>query len=546
MGSSRAAGARVGWRAPIEQREIALQESPSVRLRRGLVAAWKRLGPVGAAALVTFALSLALYLQTLAPSIGFSDWGEMTIAPVRLDVAHPTGYPLFILLGKLWSLLPIGSVAYRMNLLSAVTSAAAAAMVPVIAGRLGVRAVLGAIAGLGLTVSGALWDVSNLSEANGLHLWLMAIAVWLALRWRDERRPRDLLAGSLLLGLAASNHILTVTVALVIVPWALWIGRRDLIARPILVPAGIALGALGLLPYAFIPIRAALGPKDVYGFLTTWDGFYRVVSGSDFHSEMHFTSVDSLTQAWRFLPDLAAMVQQEASLAFLALGVVGAFALVRRDPAAGVLTVLLAAANVYFFVSYRHDLTYFLLLTWLMLAVWSAVAMEEVVRHVPVGLRDAQVLFLLVPLVAVGPNFNRYDLSTLHTGDEMIQTVLAQLPRNAVLFTYWDIGTALEYGQCVEGLRPDVSVITPNDTVSYRPCHDIPLADVPTSGRPVYALVVQDYELDRFRTQYTFTQVATIRLPYGTQIPTYDRPLWRLDPLPGAIRDGTPSTRRSG
>ena len=47
MGSSRGAGAPVGWRAPIEQREIALQESPSVRLRRGLVAAWEWLGPIG-------------------------------------------------------------------------------------------------------------------------------------------------------------------------------------------------------------------------------------------------------------------------------------------------------------------------------------------------------------------------------------------------------------------------------------------------------------------------------------------------------------------
>ena len=539
-------GAPVGWPAPSDQREIALEPSSTDRARRRIAAAWARVGPVGPAALVTFGLSLVLYHQTLAPSIGFSDWGEMTVAPVRLDVAHPTGYPLFILLGKLWSLLPIGSVAYRMNLLSAVTSAAAAGMVPVIAARLGVRPVLGAIAGLSLAVTGALWDVSSLSEANGLHLLLMAVAVWLALRWRDERRPRDLLAGSLLLGLAASNHILTVTVALVIVPWALWIGRRELIARPTLVPAGIALGVLGLLPYAFIPIRAALGPSDVYGFLTTWNGFYRMVSGSDFHSEMHFTSVDSLTQTWRFVPDFAAMVLQDASLAFLVLGVLGALVLVRRDPAAGVLTILLAAVNLYFFVSYRHDLTYFLLLSWLMLAVWLGVAAEAIVRRLPVGLREAQVLFLLVPILAIGPNYPRFDRSDLRTGDQMIRTVLSQLPPNAILFTYWDIGTALEYGQCVEGLRPDVSVIAPNDTVSYRPCHDIPLADVPRSGRPVFALVVQDYELDRFRSQYTFTQVGTVRLPYGTQIPSYDRPLWRLDPVPGAIRDGTPSTRRSG
>src|SRR5450759_4703222 len=67
---------------------------------------------------------------------------EMQKAPPALDIAHPTGYPTYVLLGKLWSFLPIGSVAFRMNLLSAVYAAVAVGLTVLILGRLGVRPTL--------------------------------------------------------------------------------------------------------------------------------------------------------------------------------------------------------------------------------------------------------------------------------------------------------------------------------------------------------------------------------------------------------------------
>ncbi|MBC7260533.1 MAG: DUF2723 domain-containing protein, partial [Chloroflexi bacterium] len=65
-------------------------------------------------------LAFSLYLRTLAPSVLISDPGEYQFVLYELGIPHPTGYPLYVLLGYLWSRLPIGSVAYRINLLSAV------------------------------------------------------------------------------------------------------------------------------------------------------------------------------------------------------------------------------------------------------------------------------------------------------------------------------------------------------------------------------------------------------------------------------------------
>ena len=71
------------------------------------------------------ATTLALYLRTLGPTVGQADTFEFQVVAPTLGVAHPTGYPLYILCGKLFSLLPLGSIAWRVNLSSTVFAVAA-------------------------------------------------------------------------------------------------------------------------------------------------------------------------------------------------------------------------------------------------------------------------------------------------------------------------------------------------------------------------------------------------------------------------------------
>jgi len=60
-----------------------------------------------------------VYIVTLAPTVGFIDTGELATVCIKLGVAHPTGYPLFTLIGHIFSLIPLGEGIYRLNLMSA-------------------------------------------------------------------------------------------------------------------------------------------------------------------------------------------------------------------------------------------------------------------------------------------------------------------------------------------------------------------------------------------------------------------------------------------
>jgi hypothetical protein len=68
---------------------------------------------------LSFIVSLFFYILTLAPTVTFEDSGELITAAYRLGIAHEPGYPLFTMLGKVFSCFPYGNVAWRLNFMSA-------------------------------------------------------------------------------------------------------------------------------------------------------------------------------------------------------------------------------------------------------------------------------------------------------------------------------------------------------------------------------------------------------------------------------------------
>jgi hypothetical protein len=490
----------------------------------------------GVAAVGVFLVALAVYVRTLLPGPSFGDWGEMQLILAQLGVPHPTGYPLYMLLGKAFSLLPIGTQAYRADLLSAVAAAGAAALAVLIATRLGVRPTIAAIAGLTLAVTGTLWLEATFSEMNGLHLLLVALVIHRALVWRAERRDVDLLLGALLAGLSLANHLLAVTVVPIVIAFVLFDARRRLRERPILLVQAALLFLVGPALYLVIPIRALFGPPEVYGGLLTWDGLSSLISGSQFRRDMHFGTVESLATAWRAIPGVLTQVQERSDLVFLCGGLIGAVILLLRDRWAGTLLALLVAANVYVYAGYLGDLDHYLLVGWLIVAVWLAVAAEALVARIGArpGVRAvAQALMLLVPLSIAAGNWASHDQSTNRVGDEFSTTVFAQLPPDAVLLTYWDALTNLSYAHCVEGQRPDISLRAYDPaarvTCDY-PVED-PLEQVATR-RPVYALFSFESDLDPLRESFDLIPGPVLALPYGRRELDRSGVLYRLQPKP--------------
>lgn len=484
-------------------------------------------------AVVATVVTLVVYALTALRGVSFGDWAEMQHVPARLEVPHPTGFPLYVLVGKAFSLIPVGSVAFRATLLSATAAAAAIGMLVLIAGRLGVRPVIAFAAGIALAGTATIWEEATFSEMNTLHLFLCAVLVHRAIVWRDERRDRDLRIGALVAGLALSNHLLALSVVPVVMLFVLVEDRLRLLRRPRLLLHLALLFLVGLAPYLFIVIRAYTGPPELYGGMRSIDGLIAFVSGAQFRIDMQFGTGESLALAWRALPDLLAGVERGSNAVFSIVPLAGAVILVRRDPWAGWLAVALAAANVYMFVGYRGDLPHYLLLAWLLLALWLAVAAEAAVgwlrTRLGQGIDEAEFGLLAVASLFLVSNWAAHDQSGNRFGEEYTRAIFDRLPANALLVTYWDTLTTLSYAHCIEGERPDIALIA-HDRPLTASCDLVtePLESV-ARDRPVYALLLFDTHLDRLRPSFELIPEATLKVPYGGREPGFTRTLYRLE-----------------
>jgi 4-amino-4-deoxy-L-arabinose transferase-like glycosyltransferase len=492
-----------------------------------------RVSTADLAAAAAFMVALVVYVRTLLPGVSFGDWAEAEMVPARLGILHPTGYPLYSLLGTLFSLIPVGSVAYRANLLSAVAAAGAVAMVVLIAVRLGVRPVIAFAAALAFAFTGTIWQEATFSEMNGLHVFIVALLLHRALVWRDERRDRDLLLGALLGGLCVSNHGLAITVVPIVVLFVLANARKEIRARPaLLVKAGAAF-AVGLLPYLYLPLRALAGPAEIYSPFLTLEGLFAHISGAQFRGDMHFTSIESVRAAWAALPQVSDHVLALSNPAFVVLGFFGIALLVLRDRWFGALLVLLGIVNVYFYANYLGDLSHYLLTSWLILAIGLAYAGETLVELMVQwgGARLSWVAYamFILPAVILASNWATHDQSANHDGERFTAEVFAALPQDAVLVSYWDALTPLSYKHCIEGVRPDLS-LRAYDEKALVTCDPVerPLVDV-VKRRPVYALLVVDDSIRQW-TGLAPVPVQDFTLPWGQRYPELERSLYRLVP----------------
>jgi len=123
--------------------------------------------PLGTLAL--FALLFTLYALGSCRSIYVGDSGELVTAVHTLGIPHPSGYPLYVLLGKLWSeLLPLGSVAWRMSLFSCVCAAAACSALYAVGRRLRLAPIAALFAALVLGFSPSFWSQANVQRVYAL------------------------------------------------------------------------------------------------------------------------------------------------------------------------------------------------------------------------------------------------------------------------------------------------------------------------------------------------------------------------------------------
>lgn len=491
-------------------------------------------------------VAFVVYLRTLMPGIAFGDWGEMQSVPNVLGVAHPTGYPTYILLAWLSELVPVGSIAFRANALSAVFVSGTLATVTLILIRLGVQPVIAGAGSLGLGAVATVWAAATVSEVNPLHLLFAALLLHRALLWADRRYTSDLAIGGLLTGLALGNHLLTIFLVPFVGAFVVWAGRRELLSRPwILVPA-LAAALAGLTVYLYIPLAASQSPPLPYNHPTTVDSFLWLVEGEQFRTQFDFLSAKGPGEFLASLPALWSLLVARATPVVPILGIGGLVVLLGRRPAFGLLCASFLGTGVYIWANYLR-LEHYLLVPWLVLGIGSAVAVqwlaEAVTRWGPRSERldgvvvvGAAAIVFAIGLAAM--NWSASDRSDDRSGQAYVDAVFASLPQDAAILSYWDASTPLWHGQLVEAARPDVLVVDDTNIVYDGWVTRERRISSLICERPVYILRLTDSDLAPTRKAFRLEPFLTVRVAGGGPSASVERTILRVLPLDAAVCGG--------
>jgi len=220
---------------------------------------------------LVFATTLAVYLITLPRSVLPGDSGELISASYTLSIGHPPGFPLYLMLGKLFSsLFAFGSIAFRYNLCSAVLASATAGVVFLVLVGVGVGKLLGVAVALGLGTLGSYWLQATTGDVYTLNGLFTALLLYVALVGKRYGERALMLVG-FVGGLAISHHLTLVyglASALVIL-----FSRQGTRPQAKTLVLSIFLFCLGLSVWLYIPIRSHLNPPLTWGDTATLPGF---------------------------------------------------------------------------------------------------------------------------------------------------------------------------------------------------------------------------------------------------------------------------------
>jgi hypothetical protein len=430
------------------------------------------------AALTTAVFFFFLYFFTLAPDLLPADNGEFQLVATNLGVAHPPGFTLYTMLGHLMTRLPLGPTpAYRVNLLSAITSALTLALVYGIVYLLTKKHLAALTAAVALGTATTFWaqsttaNIRSLSALFAALIFLVSFAYYRASCSAYDgagRRRADyyLMLLALALGLGISHHASLAFLGLVALLFVL-LADPSLLRSPQRWWRPFLAFLIGLLPLLYLPLRAASTARGASPELATWPGFLEHVLALGFRGDL-FTYLEPAL-LWERLKIMGNVLTFQFEPWLLLGMILGLLLLLARDWRLALLFGGAFALFTFVTATYRAPQTVeYMLPAYIPLAIllgYGVGASSGMWQQLRIGryyLPLREILLAILLVLALGQLAQRYpSYAQLHrdtSARDYAQPLLQEAPQEAVILADWHWVTPLWYLQEVEGQRLDVSV----------------------------------------------------------------------------------------
>jgi hypothetical protein len=444
--------------------------------------------------LIIFAISLSFYIYTLAPVVTFVDSGELAAVVGSRGVAHPPGFPLYLLLASVAAVIPIGSFIWRLNAFSALCAAISVALTFAIFNRIAAAApeitrkkktktqsksipipaidiswVGASVAAFAWMTNKALWNTATVTEVYALHAMLVTLFCFFLISYSRAEDPaaiRYLALASLTAGLGISNYppfgLLAPATFFYVYQFEKRSGRKFWKNKQVMIVLILA----GLIPYVLLPIRANSDPLLNWGNPSNWELFWKHISAAQYKIYLGSPNFALLSNAFSLW-----WAQWPVPIWLLILpGIVFLWKFRRNE---FYLLLIIGTMNILYVLSY--DITdvssapsdyyaYLLPLCWVSAMCigsavqWIVLILQRLLPRITTVV--AVILIAAVPIVTATMFWKSCNRHNYSYADDFVRSILVALPPNAlVLAPDWTFVSPALYLQHVENIRPDVVVL---------------------------------------------------------------------------------------
>ncbi len=423
------------------------------------------------AALLGLALVI-FYGICASPTVTLEDSGEFILMANFLGIAHPPGYPTYTLLGKLFTLLPFGSIAFRLHIFSAVAAALCCSMIYLSARILGSERIAAVGAALLLAFSITFWNLAQVAEVYALNSALYFCCLFLALKMRNEFSSRGFYLLVFLLGLSLTNHYPLIIINGLTLLVILYPARENIFKH---LKLGVAFFMAGLLPILYLWLRSLSAPLFTFsGKLSSFAeafGYFALKNLGTVEASMF----PNQTDLWQFfLYSFSNLFDQFGPMGLLLVSA-GLLYLFKERKHLLMLALLLSFVTGSLLLNFILPLEYddwrreifrtYQLIPLGALALASAFVRRFLARWLSAD--QLKTYSILVFALAVGwqlvMNFSQNYRAKDTFAADYAELILKSLPTGANLFVHGDMESGpIAYLHHVEKKRPDIKLYSEN------------------------------------------------------------------------------------
>ena len=436
--------------------------------------------------LLFFSFTFFIYFLTLCPTITGGDSGELITSSYKLGVAHPPGYPLYVLLGHLFTLLPWQNVAWRMNLFSAVTATLTAGMLTLIILELRPKNIFNRVVawstGSLFAFSSLTWSYATIAEVFSLNNLFASVLFFLFIIYEKNKSFKKLLLLSIMAGLSLTHHH---TIVFLLLPMGIRVFYLEYCLQPHPVKRlswAFFFFLIGLIPYIYLPWASVkLLPFSWGGEeIATFHGFWNHVSRGDYGSfKLMSGGYDRDLSYALFL--YFKNVFYETFYVGIPIAIYGVYKVYKNPQWRSFLWVSVSFLFFYligfhFLANFnlkssllREILSRFWQLPNLVIIIWIGIGFTEVIQATSSLVMKKLFLSFLIAITIFQLiwNYKNQDRSHLTIFKQFAKSLLVPLPSHSLFLPLGDhiVHTVIYLQQC-EDLRKDV-IIIPRPLLAY-------------------------------------------------------------------------------